>query len=129
MTDFDWFDPSLGAPSISIAEYGITFNKAAVDAIGDAPRVMFGFSKERRLIGIKPLWECTAEEEKKSFAFAEKKRDGYVRIASKEFVRFISRHLPDISFEKTMRYLVVWDDNLGMMIADLSRPIETASTE
>lgn len=128
--ELEWFDPALGAPSISVAEYGLTFNKAAVDIIGDAPRVMLGFSKDRKLIGVKPLWgDLTPEEEKKSFAFAEKKRDNYIRIASKEFVRFISRHLPEVSFEKTIRYLAVWDDSLGMLLADLNRPIETGSNE
>jgi hypothetical protein len=43
IVEFDWFNASKGAPSVSIADYGMTFNKAAVDLIGiDVPRIMLG---------------------------------------------------------------------------------------
>lgn len=115
----EWFDPKLGTPSVSIAEYGLTFNKAAVDVMSSPSRVLLGFDHEKKLIVVKPLYNPSNEEANKSFSFAERERSGYVRIASKEFIRFIIRYFPGIEINKTIRCLARWDDKEKMLLVDL----------
>lgn len=120
----EWFDPKLGTPSVSIAEYGLTFNKAAIDTMGSPSRVMLGFDKEKNIVVVKALYNPTPEEMSKSFPFAERERNGYIRLTNKEFVRFILRYLPKIDLSKSVRCLAKWDEKQEYLIVDLSTGIE-----
>jgi len=115
----EWFDPKLGTPSVSIAEYGLTFNKAAVEIMSNPSRVLLGFDHEKKIVVVKPLYHPSNEETNKSFSFAERERSGYVRIASKEFIKFIIRYFPGIEINKTIRCLARWDDKEKMLLFDL----------
>lgn len=123
-TDFKWFSPKLGTPIVSVAEYGITFNKAAAEEMGNPERIQLGFNTEMKLIGVKPLKEYDEELEKESFSFAEKERKGFIRINNKDFIRFISRYCPEINFSKAVRCLATMDEEQNVLIVDLSNPLE-----
>lgn len=118
VSGIEWFDPSLGAPIVSLAAYGLTLNKAAVDMLQGSSRVMLGFDREASTIVVKPV----EADDSKSFKFAP--RDGYVRIASKDFVRFVARYCPRLRLDTTTRFLATWDEERGMMLVDLNRPVD-----
>jgi len=46
-------------------------------------------------------------------------RSGYVRIVSKEFIRFIICYFPGIEINKTIRCLAKWDGKEKMLLFDL----------
>jgi len=118
---FEWFSPVSGVPMVSIAEYGLTFNRAAVTKLGAPSRVMIGFDRKRRLLGIRPV-DDSGEGVEQAFPFASRIRDGYVRIASKDLVRYISTNCPELDFSRTLKFAGVWGDS-GMMVVDLRRPV------
>jgi len=90
----EWFNPDLGTPMVSMAEYGLTFNRAAVETLGRPWKVGLGFDKENRRIVVRPIRSETDDGEmvSRGLPFAERERDGYVRISSKDFVRFVARY-------------------------------------
>ncbi|MGE5553229.1 MAG: hypothetical protein ACM3XZ_04820 [Betaproteobacteria bacterium] len=118
MGEIEWFDPSLGAPIVSVAGYGLTFNKAAVEILRGAPKVMLGFDRQRQRIVVKPV----PEDEEKGFCFTP--RQGYVRIASRDFVRFVARYCSCIRPDVTTRFLAVWNDESSLMEIDLTKPVD-----
>ncbi len=126
---FEWFNPSLGAPIVSVAEYGLTFNRAATEMLGKPDKIMLGFDKDNRLIAVKPLSKDDADAKSYGIAFARKERDGYVRIASKDFIRFILRYCPELKLDKTVRCLARWDDTEGLMLVDVKNPLDAPADE
>jgi hypothetical protein len=124
-----WFDPEIGTPMISLAEYGLTFNRAAVEVLRRPWKIMLGFDKANKNIVVRPISrECKDPEvQSKGLPFAERERDGYVRISSKDFVRFVARFCPELNLDKTVRYLAIWDKGSGLMQIDMNRPVDTPS--
>ncbi len=124
-----WFNPEIGTPMISMAEYGVTFNRAAVEILGRPWKIMLGFDRTNKHILVKPIsMECKDPEvQSKGLPFAERERDGYVRISSKDFVRFVARYCPELNLSKTVRYLAIWDEGSGLMEVDINRPVDTPS--
>jgi hypothetical protein len=121
---FQWFNPKVGTPIVSVADYGITFNKAASEEMRNPKRIQLGFNAKTKQIGVKALHEVNDETENVSFAFANRERNGYIRINSRDFIRFISRHLPELRFDKAVRCLAWWDDEQNVLIVDLNNPID-----
>ena len=50
--NFIWLPPSAGAPIVSIASYGISFNSAVIEMLGRPTHVMIGFDEQNQLIGV-----------------------------------------------------------------------------
>lgn len=111
----DWYTPSLGTPIVTIASYGITFNRSAIKELQEAPYVRFGYAKNEKMIVIQPL-----EEEEGGVSFAEKKRDRYIRINNKDLIRFITRYF-DLKLDKAIRIPAYWNDDLAALIVDLNK--------
>jgi hypothetical protein len=112
----EWFDPKIGVPIITIAEYGVTFNKAAIEAMGNPERVKLGFDKQYKKMCIMPV----EDEDERAFAFADKERDGYVRINNKDFVRFVLRYFPELTLDKSIRCVAIWDAEKRLLFADVA---------
>jgi len=110
---------------VSMAEYGLTFNRAAVEALGKPSGVRLGFDKVHKKIVVKPVDEVSEGEEKTSaLPFAERERDGYVRISNKDFIRFVVRYCPELNLRKSVRFTAIWDEAEGLMEVDINRPVD-----
>ena len=124
MEEFEWFDPQIGTPMVSVAGYGLTFNRAAVELLSRPAKVALGFSKTRKAIAVKPLADEEDDVGAHGLEFNRRERNGYVRISSKDFVRFVARYCPDVDFSRTVRYLAYWDEKAGVMLVDLEHPVD-----
>ena len=122
--NFDWYSKDLGAPLVSIAKYGITFSKAAVEKMGNPPAIKLGFDRENKIIGVKLL----EEEGKDGFSFAKKEREdyGYVRINNKGFIKVLRAECEEYDFEETTRFVGKMDNEKGLFIIDLKSPAESS---
>lgn len=119
--ELEWFDPQIGTPTVSIADYGLTFSRSAVEILSRPTYIALGFDKQNKRIVVKEV----PEDHKGKIPFIEKERNGYVRINNKDFVRFIMRYLPTISFtSKAIRYLSYYDQEKELLIVDLQRPLD-----
>lgn len=97
--------------------------------LGKPDKIMLRFDKDNRLIAVKPLSKDDAGAKSYGIAFARKERDGYVRIASKDFIRFILRYCPELKLDKTVRCLARWDDTEGLMLVDVKNPLDAPADE
>ena len=118
---FEWYSPTTGAPIVSLAEYGITFNIGAIEIMGKPDYVMLGYDEEENLIGVKP---CDENEENK-IEFYKKIRNKYIRLANKDFIRFLKSIInEDIKIEaKAKRYVAKWDKAEKILYIDLNSQI------
>lgn len=125
--NFEWFDVQVGTPIISVASYGITFSRSAVQKMGTPEYVMLGFDKINKVIGVKI---CDVNEKMK-IPFASKERSGNVRLNNKDFIRFVASNMEDASiFEKNaVRFTGVWNDEQKIMTVDLKRPINSDGSD
>lgn len=124
---FEWYDRQLGAPTVTVAEYGLVFNESAVRTLGKPERVMLGFDKRDLVIAVKPLMGRELLNSG-SFPFAERIRRGFVRINSKDFVRYISLYLPQ-PIAKGVRCIARWDGEEKLMMIDLRQALDIEETE
>jgi len=118
---YEWYSPTTGAPIVSLAEYGITFNIGSIEIMGKPEYVMLGYDEEENLIGVKP---CDENKENR-MEFYKKFRNKYIRLANKDFIRFLkSRINEDIKIEaKAKRYVAKWDKVEKILYIDLNNQI------
>lgn len=116
----EWFSPSLGTPIVSLAEYGITFNRAAITALNNAYAVRIGFDRENKFIIVQSVERENAGPD--IIVFGEKERKGFVRINNKDLVRFVLRCCPEIKLDKAVRFLGRVEGDL--FVVDLNAPAD-----
>jgi hypothetical protein len=118
-----WYNAQTGsAPIVSIANYGITFSSGAVEILSAPKYVMFGFEEDTKSIVISPCLEATES----SLEFINKKRNGYVRISNKDFMRFIESKMEN-NFKITknaIKYLAKWKKDEKLLYIYLDNPID-----
>ncbi len=120
--NFEWYNPKTGVPSVSIASYGLTFSSGALEALGEPEYVVLGFDEQNMIIGVKA---CSSEEPKR-IPFISKKRSNYVRLSSKDFIRFLESRMPeDFKVEsKATKYYSKWDRDNQILKIHLEQPVE-----
>lgn len=125
MSNIVWFDRSLGAPAITVAQYGIVFNRASVEALGEPEYVLLGFDPKTYRIFAKPASES---EENSAFPFRARKRhqDGSVRVNNKDFIRMLCEHM-EIVLEQAEKCVAKLDKNTGMLVAEI--PVNKADED
>ncbi|MDQ0191262.1 hypothetical protein JI721_12110 [Alicyclobacillus cycloheptanicus] len=114
--NIDWYNPSVGTPIVTIASYGLTFNKAAISELKDPPYIRVGYVRDRNFIVVQPV----QTDEPDSMLFSERKRNDYIRVNSKDFIKFIARYC-DLQLDKSVRIPAYWDDESSVLVVDLNK--------
>ena len=120
--NYIWYNPTIGSPFVSIATYGITFSSGAIEEMGSPQYVKLGLDADKKVLAIKP---CDANDSKK-IEFINKKRNGYVRISNKDFIRFLQSKMPnDITIDnKAQKFFTKWDKHENVLLVYLERPLD-----
>lgn len=122
--EIQWFNPNAGVAYISLASYGVTFNKVASDEMGNPKRVQIGLDAKKRILFVKPVHEFDAALEKVSFPYAEREqKNGQTRVSSKELISYIELKCPELDLDHTTRFAAEWDETQGLLLVDLKKPI------
>jgi hypothetical protein len=117
----EWFNPRIKSPLVSITQYGLVFNQAAVVALAKPQYVMLGFDADKNVIVVKPVSEATEADLALAVPFASKERNGSVRLATREFLRFLLSRKPDLASLLGTRFSAHWDDKERALIVDLQQ--------
>ncbi|MBA2131965.1 hypothetical protein [Capillibacterium thermochitinicola] len=120
--NFVWTTPSGGAPVVSIASYGITFNNVVIEMMHRPKKIMIGYDDKKKVVGFKAIY-TSEEENEKCFPFTERERNGYVRIGIKDFVKYISNRT-GLDFKNSTRYIGVWDEEQKLLTINLKEPMD-----
>lgn len=118
--NFMWSAPSAGAPIVSIATYGITFNSTTIEILKNPERIKMGFDDKQKVIGIMPT---TDENDLRSFEFKKKEKNNYARIGNKDFVKYISNKT-GLDFKAAKKFIPEWDEDDQILIVRLSEPLD-----
>lgn len=118
--NFRWSAPSAGAPIVSVASYGLTFNQPVIEMLGRPSKIFIGYDEAKKTIGIKPTDD---ESDNRAYDFIKKERRGYIRISNRDFVKYISVS-SGINFDKAIRYIAIWDDNESVLLLKLNDPMD-----
>jgi len=119
--NFIWVGPTAGAPIVTIATYGISFNSYVISLMGNPAKVLIGFDEKNKILGVKPVDDSNDHI---AYDFAKKERKGYVRISNKDFIKYISA-ITGNNFKKAERYLANWDDKTKVLTVNLMQPMDS----
>lgn len=125
--NISFFDVEKGAPSATIAEYGLTLNINATKMISNWKYAKLGYDKTKKIIIIKP--HNNEDEASGSFVIQDKiSSSSYLRINSRDFARVIAQYF-GLSLTPSTRCLVEWDHEEEILIIDTNKILETSKTE
>ncbi len=120
--NFVWTAPSGGAPVVSVASYGITFNGVVIEMMHRPNKIMMGYDDGKKVVGFKAIYKSEGENEK-CFPFIERERNGYVRLGNKDFVKYLANRT-GLDFKKSTRYIGVWDEEQKLLTINLMEPMD-----
>lgn len=104
--NFDWNYVSSGAPCVTISELGLALNAPAISLLKSPEDVAVGFDKDQMIIGIK---DAKYVNNTKSYKFAGRIRNGWVRIGCKDFTKYLSV-LSGIKFSPAKKFVARYDE-------------------
>jgi len=124
--DITFFDLDIGAPSATIAEYGVSLNVAASKFISEWKYGKLGYDKARKLIVIHVHNDDLRSDG--SFLISDKvTNNGYIRINSRDLVRTVSQYC-EVSLTPSFRCLAEWDPDENYLVIDLKKVLDTSKT-
>lgn len=103
--NFDWNYVSAGAPYVTISELGIAFNSPAISMLKKPEDVVIGFDEANLTIGVK---DACGMENVKTYNFANRVNNGWVRIGCRDFVRYLSA-ISGVKFSPAKKYVALMD--------------------
>lgn len=103
--NFDWNCVAAGAPYITVSNHGLGFNALAMNMLENPDYVAIGFDENALVIGIRA---ASQEDEVKTYRFADRAKNGWVRIGCKDFIKYLSAK-SGISFSPAKRYVAEYD--------------------
>lgn len=103
--NFDWNYISSGAPYVTVSELGLAFNHPAISKLGSPEKVILGFDETNKVIGIKAYKD---NMNVKSYEFAGRIRNNWIRIGCKDFVKYLSS-ITNLNFSPAKKYLAEYD--------------------
>ncbi|MFZ5353972.1 MAG: hypothetical protein ACOZCL_14800 [Bacillota bacterium] len=124
--NFQFFGPSSGAPIVSIASYGITFNSSAIEMLKKPKRILIGFDVSKKVLGFIPVEKDEDDPAGRSYAFAERERNGVIRISNKDFLMYVSNKT-GVDFSKSVKYAADWLEEERTMVIELNSPLDSGS--
>lgn len=103
--NFNWNAVSGGAPYITLSTISIAFNSVSISKLGNPEKVVIGFDEDQCAIGVKAY---SGEENTKAYDFANKIKNGWVRIGCRDFIKYLSA-ITGIEFYPAKRYVARFD--------------------
>ncbi len=128
--NIQWFDPSLGTPMVSVSPNGLTFNRAAVVLLGGPEYVEVGVDGKARVLVVRKAGGEAgeagrpADEPFRGLAFRRgESPNSFVRIGSKDLVRFIEASIPDFCPGEASKYLARYEAASRHLVVDLRQRV------
>lgn len=120
-----WFDPSLGTPVVSTSATGLTFNRAAVSLLGHPRYVEVGVEPAARIVVVRRAEEGEGgAPPARGLPFCRPGVEApFVRVASKELLRFIASGVPDFPLGAATKFLARFEPGTGTLRIDLRQPL------
>lgn len=119
--DFEWYYPNSKLLQVSIFDSGITFYNETVEVMGSPKYIILGYNEDNKIIGVRA---CENAEDN-CIDFSIKKKNSYIRINDKKFIRFIESHLGETaSFKgRQKKYPAKWDAENSTLYIFLEQPL------
>lgn len=136
MKDFEGFEnlilsnPKYGAPIVKISDYGIVFNGATIELLGEPAGIIMAYDIENNNLLIKPVSEYD-NNKKNVYKFSERRKDeGHsIRIGNKRFIKYISSKIGKDLTKSTNKFPANWVDEHNILLVDLDIPMDEIKTK
>ncbi len=120
-----WYSKTDKTCYATIYSSNITLNKSSLELINNAYKVKLGLDKEKKLIIISPLTkeQCDLNTIDETYLFNITFHSSYARIASTDFILFLSNEFNLDLNKKPKKFLASYDKKLQALIIDLGKEI------
>ncbi len=112
---FNWSAVSGGAPYITLSSLGIALNSVSIDKLNKPKKIIVGFDEEHRALGIKAY---NNEAGLKPYEFADRIRNGWVRIGCKDFIKYL-HSLTGLDFSNSKKYVADFNSEEKILIVKI----------
>lgn len=119
--NFNWNAVSGGAPYVTLSTISIAFNSVSIGKLGNPEKVVIGFDEDQCAIGVKAY---SGEENIKAYDFANKIKNGWVRIGCRDFIKYLST-ITEIEFYPAKRYVARFDAQTQVLFVLVGEASET----
>lgn len=123
--EFNWNAISGGAPYVTISTLSLAFNSVSIDKLGNPDKVIVGFDEKQYAIGIKAY---RGEPNVKSYDFANRVKNGWVRIGCRDFIKYLSK-LSGVDFSPAKKYVAKYDTELEILFIIVNEGFENGTDE
>lgn len=110
--NFNWSAVSGGAPYVTISSIALAFNSFSIEKLGNPEKVIIGFDEKQCIIGVKAY---SGEPNIKSYDFARKAKNGWVRLGCKDFIKYLES-LIETSFSPSKKFVARYDDEEKILL-------------
>lgn len=110
---FDFSYLRNGAPLVTLGSFGISFNKGAIDALGNPAYVMIGYDDQRHAIGVRA---AEKDADVPVYEFAGRIRNDWIRIGAKDFIKYLSRATDIDCISKSKQFIASYDGETKTLI-------------
>lgn len=112
MYNFNFSFVRSGAPIVTFSVTGLAFNPIVCSMLGCPDSIDIGYDEDANVLGV-----CAhrQEHEGKPYEFASRKKDGWVRISCRDFMRYLSQR-NNMDFTKAKQFIPEFDSETQMLI-------------
>ena len=111
--NFDFSYLKNGSPIVTLSSFGISFNKGAIETLGNTQQVIIGFDPKACAIGVRARGEDTASP---AYDFARRIKNDWIRIGAKDFVKYLSKASGIDFLTKAKQFVAEYDPETETLI-------------
>lgn len=111
--DFNFEYIRHGGSVVTLSSLGISFNRGAIDALGNPDQVLLGYDEKQRAIGVRARGEDTTSP---FYEFGSRVKNDWVRIGAKDFARYLAK-VSGIDFlTKAKQFIPEYDEETQTLV-------------
>ena len=111
--DFNFEYIRHGGPVVTLSSLGISFNRGAIDALGNPDQVLLGYDEKYRAIGVRARGDDTTSP---FYEFGSRVKNDWVRIGAKDFARYLAK-VSGIDFlTKAKQFIPEYDEETQTLV-------------
>lgn len=111
--DFNFEYIRHGGSVVTLSSLGISFNRGAIDALGNPDQVLLGYDEKQRAIGVRARGDDTTSP---FYEFGSRVKNDWVRIGAKDFARYLAK-VSGIDFlTKAKQFIPEYDEETQTLV-------------
>lgn len=102
-----------GSPIVTISALGLSFNKGAIELLGNPKQIIIGYDEKHHAIGVKDRGDNI---DAPYYEFSSRIKNNWVRIGAKDFTKYLSKTTQIDFLTKAKQFIPDFDEDSQTLI-------------